>query len=78
MDIFIADLDEDAATFGEQFACGGEPVAEVGEIGMDAEFPGVAEGADLFGLAGVASSALPSFTSRLRVLTCQLEPNLIP
>ena len=26
----------------------------------------------------VASSALPSFTSRLRVLTCQLEPNLIP
>ena len=28
--------------------------------------------------AKVASSALPSFTSRLRVLTCQLLPNLIP
>ena len=51
MNIFIADLDEDAAAFGEEFAGDGEPVAEVGEIGMDAEFPGVAEGADLFGLA---------------------------
>ena len=52
MDVFIADLDEDGAGFGEEFAGGGEAVAEVGEIGMDAEFPGVAEGADLFGLAG--------------------------
>lgn len=46
MNIFIADLDENAAAFGEEFAGDGEPVAEVGEIGMDAEFPGVAEGAE--------------------------------
>ena len=52
MDIDVTNLDEDAAGFGEEFAGGGEAVAEVGEIGMDAEFPGVAEGADLFGLAG--------------------------
>ena len=51
MNILIADLDEDAAAFGEEVARDCEAVAEVGEVGMDAEFPGVAEGADLFGLA---------------------------
>ncbi len=44
---------------------------------MNAELPGIAEGAYLFGLAGgVLGFAV--FTSRLRVLTCQLEPNLMP
>ncbi|NLX99036.1 MAG: hypothetical protein GXY83_23070 [Rhodopirellula sp.] len=29
-------------------------------------------------MRSLASSARPSFTSRLRVLTCQFEPNLMP
>ena len=52
VDILVADLDEEASAFGEEFAGEDEAVAEVGEVGVDAEFPGVAEGADLFGLAG--------------------------
>ncbi len=37
---------------GQQLAGDDEPVAQVGEVGVDAELPGVAEGADLLGLAG--------------------------
>ena len=52
VDIFIADLHEDRAGIGEQIAGDGEAVAKVGEIGVDAVAPGVAEGFDLLGLAG--------------------------
>ena len=52
MHIFVADLDEDGAGVGEQIAGDGEAVAKVGEVGVDAVAPGVAEGFDLFGLAG--------------------------
>ena len=52
MDIFIADLHEDGAGIGEQIAGDGEPVAQVGEVAVDAVAPGVAEGFDLLGLAG--------------------------
>ena len=37
MDIFIADLDEDAAGISEEFPGHGETVAQVGEVGVDAE-----------------------------------------
>ena len=52
MDVFVADLDEDAAAVGEEVAGDGEAVAEVGEVAVDAVAPGVAEGFDLFGFAG--------------------------
>ena len=52
MDVFVSDLDEYGAGFGEQLAGGGQAVAEVGEVRVDAVAPGVAEGFDLFGFAG--------------------------
>lgn len=52
MDIFVGDLDEAGAGFVEEFLGGEEAVAEVGEVGVDTEFPGVAEGFDLLGFAG--------------------------
>ena len=52
MDILIADLHEDGAGLGEQIAGDGEPVAQVGEVAVDAVAPGVAEGFDLLRLAG--------------------------
>lgn len=51
MDVFVADLHEAGAGFGEEFAGEGEAVAQVGEVGVDAELPCVAEGFDLFGFA---------------------------
>ena len=77
MHVLVADLHEDAAGLGEQLAGDDQPVAQVGQVGVDAELPGVAEGRICSGWR-VTSSALPSFTSRLRVLTCQFEPNLMP
>ena len=77
MHILVADLHEDAAGLGQQIAGDDKPVAQIGQIRVDAEFPRIAEGRICSGWR-VASSALPSFTSRLRVLTCQLEPNLMP
>jgi len=51
MKVLVADLDEDAAGFGEQVAGDGQAVAQVGQIGMDAVLPGVAERLDLLRLA---------------------------
>ena len=48
MNIFVGDLDEAGAGFVEEVAGEEEAVAEIGEVGVDAEFPGVAEGADHF------------------------------
>ena len=50
--IFIADLHKDAACIREEFVGHGEPVAQVGEVGVDAEGPGVAVGFDHLRLAG--------------------------
>ena len=52
MDVFVGDLDEAGAGFVQQFLGDEQAVAEVAEVGVDAEFPGVAEGLDLFGFAG--------------------------
>ncbi|MCA1708186.1 MAG: hypothetical protein LC808_34880, partial [Actinobacteria bacterium] len=52
MDVLVADLDEDAPGLGEQIAGGHQPVAEVGQIGVDTQLPGVAERLDLLDLAG--------------------------
>ena len=52
MHILIADLHEDRAGIGKQIARDGEPVAQVGEIAVDAVAPCVAERLDLLRLAG--------------------------
>ena len=52
MHILVADLHEDRAALGEQIARDGQPVAQIGQVGVDAVAPGVAEGADLLRLAG--------------------------
>src|SRR5438105_11427260 len=52
MEVLFSNLHKYAPALGEQLASGGEAVAEVGQVGMDAELPGVAEGFDLLGLAG--------------------------
>jgi hypothetical protein len=49
--ILIADLHEDRAGLGEQIAGDGQPVAQVGEVAVDAVAPGVAERFDLLRLA---------------------------
>ena len=50
--VLVADMDEDRARLGQQFAGDDEAVAQVAEVRVDAELPGVAEGSDLLGLAG--------------------------
>ena len=52
MHILIANLDKDRARLGQQIAGDGEAVAQVGEVGVDAIAPGIAEGAHLFRFAG--------------------------
>ena len=62
---------------GQQVARDGQPVAQVGEVGVDAVPPGVAEGLHLLRLAGDVV-ALPSFTSRDVVDHWKFELNLMP
>ncbi len=50
--VLVADLDKNTAGFGQQFAGEQEPVAQVGEVGVNAEFPRIAERAYLFRLGG--------------------------
>ena len=52
MDVLVADLDEAASALVQQLACQQQAVAEIGEIGVDAQLPGVAEGANLLRLGG--------------------------
>lgn len=52
MHILIANLDKHTAAFGQQFAGHGQPVAQVGQVRVDAQFPRIAEGFDLLWLAG--------------------------
>ncbi len=72
MHVLVADLHEDAAGLGEQVAGGGEAVAQVGEVEWMPSSQ-VSRNALICSGWRVTSSALPSFTSRLRVLTCQLS-----
>lgn len=51
MHILIADLHENAAGLSEQFASDSQSVSQIGQIRMNAELPGIAEGAHLFRLA---------------------------
>ena len=78
MDILVADLDEHAPGLSQKVVGNDEPISQIGQVGVDALLPGIAERPDLLGLARQRRSSLPSLTSRLRVLTCQFDPNLIP
>ncbi len=50
--VLVVDLYEDAAAFGQQFARQQQAVAQVGQIRVDAQLPGVAVGFDLFRFVG--------------------------
>ena len=52
MDVANADLYKDAAGVLEQFARNNNPFPQVGEVGVDAEFPRVAISVNLFHFAG--------------------------
>jgi len=49
MEVFVGDLDEAGAGFMEQGAGEKKAVAEIGEVGVDAEFPSISKRADHFG-----------------------------
>lgn len=51
VDVLVADLHEHAAALGQKIAGDGQAVAQIGEVGVDAVAPGVAEGLHLFRLA---------------------------
>ena len=74
MDVLVADLDEDRARLGEQVARDRQPVAQVGEVAVDAVAPGVAERLDLLGLArDVRGVAVLHVAARRRPLEVAVE-----
>ena len=52
MDVLLADLHEAASAFVQQLAREQQAIPQVGQVGVDAELPGVPEGADRLRLAG--------------------------
>ena len=52
MYIFITNLHEDTPAIGQQLSGNNQTVAQVGEVGVDAERPGVAVCFDLLAFAG--------------------------
>jgi len=52
MNSFIRDLHEDRAGFVKEFTRQEQPVAQVAQVGVQAQFPGVAEGFDHFRFGG--------------------------
>jgi hypothetical protein len=55
--VLIADLHEDRAAVGQQVEGDGQPIAQIGQVGVDAVLPGVSERLDLLGLAADVSDA---------------------
>jgi hypothetical protein len=50
VNVFITNLHKDAAALSEEFPRQEQPVAQVGEVRVDAQLLGVAEGFDLLRL----------------------------
>ena len=74
VDVPVADLDEDRSRIGEQVADGGQAVAQVAEVGVDALAPSVAEGAHLLRLArDVLRPAVPHVAAGGRPLEVGVE-----
>ncbi len=68
MQIFVANLDKNTAAILKKLPCHCQPVAEIGEIGMDAKGPGIAIGSDHLRLAGEVLLAVFHFAlSKLRL-----------
>ena len=51
MHVLVTYLHKNAAALREQVSCNGQPVTEVGEVGVNSITPRVAERLDLLGLA---------------------------
>jgi hypothetical protein len=76
--VLVTDLHENGPAVGEQVAGDGKPVAQIGEIRVDAVAPGVAEGFDLFGLAGdVVLVAVRDVAARCRPLEIRVEADAV-
>lgn len=79
VNVFVTNLDENAARLRKQVAGDGEAITQVGEIGIDAVFPCVTEGLDLFDLAG---DVLGFAICNVALISCRLpvtvELNLMP
>src|SRR5206468_4248607 len=74
----VADLHEDQAAVGEEVAGDGQAVAQIGQVGVDAVAPGVAEGFDLLGLAGdVVLVAVLDVAARRRPLEIRIEADAV-
>jgi hypothetical protein len=78
MNVLITNLHEDASGLCQQLACDDEPVAKVGARYEWIPSFQVSRNARTCSGCREASYPFPSFTSCLRVLTCQFEPNLTP
>ena len=52
MDVFVTDLNEAASAVRQQVARYHEPIPQVRQVRVDAQFPGVAKCLDLFGFSG--------------------------
>ena len=52
MNVLITDLHEDGAGLGEQIACDGKAITQVGEVAVDAVAPGVPKRLHLLRLSG--------------------------
>lgn len=76
--VLVPDLHEDAAAVGEKIVRHGQTVAQVGEIGVDAVAPRVAEGAHLLWLArDVVLRAVLHVAARGAPLEVRVEPDAI-
>jgi len=51
MNVLRADLNEDRTRFRQQLPAQEQPIPQVGEVGMDAQLPGIPVGLDLLRLA---------------------------
>ncbi len=60
MDVFVTDLHKDTARIRQEISRQLKSVAEVTQVGMDAELPSIAERADLLGFSsGILEIAVP-------------------
>ena len=66
MHILIADLHEDRPALGQQVAHRRQPIAQIGQVAVDAVLPGVAERLHLLGLAADVGLLAVLDVARLR------------
>src|SRR6201987_5249455 len=75
---FSSPICTDRAGVGEEVAGDGQAVAQIGQVGVDAIAPGVAEGFDLLGLAGdVVLVAVLDVAAGRRPLEVRVETDAV-